>query len=98
MPEPRHWNLILYDVSDPKTLRRVHKALTAWGKPVQYSVFRVRGTGREIARLRFELTGLLSKDDRLTVVRLCDGCASRVSSSGSPLAPFEMETPVCRIA
>lgn len=54
MPEPRPWHLVVYDVSE-------HKVLSAWGKPVQYSVFRVRGTGRELAHLRFELTGLIAR-------------------------------------
>jgi len=98
MPELRHWHLILYDVSDPRALRQVHALLTSWGKPVQFSVFRVRGTQREIERLLTELTSLLSQEDRLTVVRLCDGCAGRVSSRGRPLAPFEMEIPIVHIS
>jgi CRISPR-associated protein Cas2 len=97
MAEPRHLYLMAYDVSDPKRLRQVHKTMTAWGKPVQYSLFRVRCTGRELERLRFELAKLLDADDRLLVVRLCEGCAGRVSVRGKDLAPFETEVPACRI-
>lgn len=97
MPEPRHLYLFAYDVTDPKRLRRVHKTMTAWGKPVQYSVFRVRCTGRELGRLRFELANLLEVDDRLLVVRLCPGCASRVSVRGKDIEPFETDVPTCRI-
>jgi CRISPR-associated protein Cas2 len=97
MPEPRHLYLLAYDVSDPKRLRKVHKTLTAWGKPVQYSVFRVRSSSRELERLRFELTKLLEPDDRLLVIRLCEGCASRVSVRGKDLAPFETDVPACQI-
>lgn len=93
MGEPRHWHLLLYDVSDDKRLRQVRKLLCAWGKPLQYSVFRVRATAREMERLRFELTRLLDRDDRLTVVRLCGGCASRVQTRGKELAPFELDKP-----
>ena len=98
MPEPRHWYLVMYDVSDPKALRRVQKTLSAWGKPVQYSVFRVRGTEREIERLRFELAKLVSAEDRLLTARLCAGCAQRVSVQGRDLAPFDLEIPSCHKA
>lgn len=97
MPEPRHLYLLAYDVSDPKRLRKVHKTLTAWGKPVQYSVFRVRSSCRELERLRFELAKLLEPDDRLLVVRLCEGCASRVTVRGKDLTPFETDVPACQI-
>lgn len=97
MPEPRHLYLVAYDVMEPKRLRKVHKTMTAWGSPVQYSVFRVRCTGRELGRLRFELAKILDADDRLLVVRLCAGCAARVSVRGKDLVPFETEVPACRI-
>jgi CRISPR-associated protein Cas2 len=97
MPEPRHWHLVLYDVSDPKTLRKVHKTLSAWGKPVQYSAFRVRGTARELARLRFELSGQLAPSDRLMVIRLCPQCAGRVTVQGKDLAPLDLDPPPFRV-
>lgn len=93
MPEPRHWYLFMYDVVEPKRLRAVHKTLTEWGKPVQYSVFRVRCTARELERLRFELSRILESEDRLMVVRLCDNCASRVTVHGEAIASFELDTP-----
>lgn len=98
MAEPRHWHLMMYDVSDPKALRKVHETLLAWGKPVQFSVFRVLCTTRELEQLRNQLTGLLSDDDRLTIVRLCEGCASRVSMRGKELSPWELQTPPFRLA
>jgi CRISPR-associated protein Cas2 len=97
MPEARHLYLMAYDVMDPKRLRKVHKTMRAWGEPVQYSVFRVRCTGRELARLRFELGRVLDPGDRLLVIRLCTGCAARVTVTGKELAPFETEVPACRI-
>lgn len=97
MPEPRHLYLLAYDVMEPKRLRKVHKTMVAWGEPVQYSLFRVRCTGRELARLRFELAEIMDQDDRLMVVRLCAGCAARVSVKGKDLVPFETEVTACRI-
>lgn len=93
MAEPRHWHLIMYDVSGDKTLRLVHKKLTAWGKPVQFSVFRVRCTARELQQLRHELATVMAEEDRLLVVRLCDGCASRVTMRGKALAEFGQDVP-----
>ena len=93
MPEPRHWYLLLYDVADDKRLKRTHKALRAWGQPVQLSVFRVRVTVRQLERLRFELARILSDDDRLMVARLCDGCASRVTVQGPELSSFDINPP-----
>ena len=97
MGEPRHWHLVMYDVGSDARLRRVHKLLTGWGKPMQYSVFRVRCTARELERLRFETTRLLEEEDRLTIVRLCAGCASRVSVRGAPLAALEDDSPPFRV-
>jgi CRISPR-associated protein Cas2 len=97
MPEPRYLYVLAYDVSDPGRLRKVHKTMTAWGKPLQQSVFRVRSTVRELERLRFELTRILDADDRLMVVRLCPGCAARVSVRGKGVEPFETEVVTCRV-
>lgn len=93
MSADRHWHLLMYDVGDNKILRRVHKKLTEWGKPVQYSVFRVRCTQRELTQLRFELVKLIGDDDRLLIVRLCNGCASRVTMHGKQFFHFEPEPP-----
>lgn len=93
MPEPRHWYLFVYDVTDAKRLRGVHKLLSQWGKPVQFSLFRVRCTARELERLRFELAQTMTDEDRLMVVRLCDNCAGRVSVSGEAIVSFDLDTP-----
>jgi len=93
MPETRHWYLFMYDVTEPGRLRRVHKTLTNWGKPVQYSVFRVRATVREVERLRFELSESMTQEDRLMMVRLCNRCSSRVTVSGDAIASFDLDDP-----
>ena len=93
MAEPRHWHLLMYDVSGDKNLRMVHKKLSAWGKPVQFSVFRVRCTARELQQLRHELAVVMTDEDRLMVVRLCDGCAGRVVMRGKAMAEFDQDSP-----
>ena len=97
MPEPRHWYLITYDVSEPRALRKVHKTLSAWGKPVQLSVFRTRCTERELEQLRFKLTKIIDGADRLMIIRLCEGCASRVSVQGDLMVDFDPEPPPFQI-
>ncbi len=97
MAEPRNWYLLNYDVRDDKRLRRVHKICRAWGRPVQFSLFRVRGTDRELARLQFELSKVMDSDDRLLLVRLCAGCAGQTVVKGPPIEPFELEVEACTV-
>jgi CRISPR/Cas system-associated endoribonuclease Cas2 len=61
-------------------------------------VFRVHCTARELEQLRFEVTKPMSDDDRLIIVRLCDGCLARMSVRGKPLSPLELEPPPVRMA
>lgn len=74
-----HWNLIAYDVRDPKRLRRVAKALEGYGERVQFSLFRVRLTKDSLEKLRWELAEMMAPEDDLLVIPLCDGCASKVA-------------------
>ena len=97
MAEAKNWHIVSYDVSDEKCLRKTRKVLSALGQPVQYSVFRVRGTKREIERLRFELLQVMDTDDRLMIVRLCNACAEHVVVRGKKSSPFSNETPEAKI-
>lgn len=97
MAEPRHWYLVVYDVLDATRLRRVHKICRGWGQRVQLSVFRVRGTAREMARLEFELARVMEATDRLLIVRLCPGCVSAIKVKGPQLEPFDLEVPPCKL-
>lgn len=97
MGEPRHWHLFLYDISDDGHRTRVHSILRRWGNALQYSVFHVHCTARELARIRFEIINHLDETDRLTVVRLCSSCADRVFVRGDDPNPFEDPTPPFRI-
>ena len=72
------WNLIAYDVRDPKRLRQVAKKLEAYGTRVQYSIFRCRLTAEELAKLRWELAVILEPEDSLLVMPICTKCAAKV--------------------
>ena len=93
MPEPRHWYLVMYDVSAPVALRKVHKLLCAWGVPVQYSVFRVRGSRRQVNQLHHELVRIIDSEDRLLIIRVCDACVRSAIIEGRDLAPFDLDPP-----
>lgn len=93
MGEPRHWHLFMYDISEDRRRSRVHATLKRWGRSLQYSIFCVHCTARELARIRFELSQHLGEGDRLTVVRLCNSCAERVAVRGEEPSPFESPTP-----
>ena len=47
--------LVSYDISDPKRLRRVHKAMKAYGWPMHYSVFISDLDSIELIDLKMEL-------------------------------------------
>jgi CRISPR-associated protein Cas2 len=79
MAEERSWHLVSYDIREPKRWRRVYKLLKGYGRSVQYSVFRIRGTALTIERMRWELERLLEPEDELLVIPLCKRCAERIS-------------------
>jgi CRISPR-associated protein Cas2 len=91
--EPRHHYLLTYDISEPKIWRQAYKLLLAWGHRIQYSVFRVRATNREIEELRCRLVEILESTDRLMIARLCNNCTRKISLDGPPIQPFELDTP-----
>jgi len=92
------WNLISYDVREPKRLRRVAKLLEGYGERVQLSVFRVRTTRETLEKLRWQLAELMEADDDLLMIPLCERCASKVdehsrgdrSDWGEPPPSFEI--------
>ncbi len=53
--------LVIYDISHPKRLVRVHRVLKKEGFPVQYSVFTVMATARQIQQLMNALKGIINE-------------------------------------
>lgn len=78
MTSQQKWNLVSYDVRDPKRLRKVAKLLEGYGERVQYSLFRIRATTERLEKLRWELSEVMAKEDDLLVIPLCDRCAAKV--------------------
>lgn len=55
---PTSW-LVTYDISDPKRLQRIHKALKKEGIPVQYSVFHLLASQAQLGSLMTKLAKLI---------------------------------------
>lgn len=41
--------LICYDITDPKRLNRIHRQVTRWAVPIEYSIFLYCGDTRSLA-------------------------------------------------
>jgi CRISPR-associated protein Cas2 len=88
------WWLVCYDVRDPERLRRAARHMEGYGERMQYSVFRMWLTARELERLRWELTELLTAEDDVLLIPLCSGCVAGIRAThreGRPLWPGEPE-------
>jgi CRISPR-associated protein Cas2 len=75
---PRHQHLVTYDIRDPKRWRKVYNLLRGHGERVQYSVFRLRLSETQRAKLQWRLGQLMSSEDALLIIPLCPGCAERI--------------------
>ena len=84
MAEAKNWYVICYDITEPKRWRIVYKKLHGYGRRLQYSIFRCRLTVRQMERLHWELEEIMTSEDRLLIIRLCDGCERHVATHNRP--------------
>lgn len=89
--------IVTYDISDPKRLRKVFKAMKGFGQHVQLSVFRCDLTEME----RFSMIGVLQglihhEDDQVLLIDLgpSDGRNVRVDSIGRPVPKERRESKI----
>lgn len=47
--------LIGYDVSNPKRLQRIHRLMTNWATPIEYSIFLFTGSSRDLEKVLAEI-------------------------------------------
>jgi CRISPR-associated protein Cas2 len=67
----KHRYLVTYDVSDPRRLRKVFRAMKGFGEPVQYSVFRCDLTDVQKMKLKEALVRLIHHtEDRVMIMDL----------------------------
>lgn len=79
MTQRRHV-LLCYDIADSTRLRRVHKTVRDFGRPLQYSVFACRLTALDRARLEALLLDIIkSNEDQIVLIDL--GRADRDDSA-----------------
>lgn len=82
--EQKFWYVVAYDITDPKRWRKVFKLLNGYGRHLQLSIFRCRLTTREQEKLRWELETLLTPEDKLLILTMCDGCGKRTAAHNRP--------------
>jgi len=75
--------LFVYDVVDDKRRTRVARQLETVGERVQYSVFEVYLTKKELALEKDTLSEIIDpKEDSIRIYFLCQGCKSKIITLG----------------
>jgi CRISPR-associated protein Cas2 len=82
--EAKFWYVVCYDITEHKRWRKVYKLLNGYGRRLQYSIFRCKLTVRAMEKLRWELEKLLTAEDRLLILTLCESCEHRTSTHNRP--------------
>jgi len=82
--ETKYWYVVCYDITDPKRWRKVYKLINGYGRRLQYSIFRCRLTVRGMEKLRWELEKLLTAEDRLLILTMCESCENRTAAHNRP--------------
>ncbi len=66
--------LIIYDIRDPRRLRKIAKMMEHYGVRVQKSVFEAMCRGSVISAMRREARGIMEDEDSFIVFKLCPKC------------------------
>ena len=80
-----HWNLVTYDVRDDARRRRASRILEGHGDRVQFSVFRLHCTPRQLLRVQWELARVLDSQDHLLIIPVPDAVARRIQTLVGPI-------------
>ena len=73
MSKGRKRYIVAYDIRDPKRLRQVHKKMTEYGWPMQYSVFISDLDSMEVLELRQGLGEIINHgEDSVAMIDLGD--------------------------
>lgn len=70
MKATHRW-IVLYDICDPKRLRKVAKATETFANRVQYSVFETYGGMKTINQLRSKILPILEPEDSVAFLPIC---------------------------
>lgn len=80
----KDWYMICYDIREPARWRKAYRLLKGYGERIQYSIFRCRLTKKELEELRWEITRVLTVDDSILIVGLCNNCIERIPLINRP--------------
>ena len=78
MAQSKNRYLVCYDIRSQKRWRKAYRLLQGYGESVQLSIFRCRLSQRDREKLRWELAKILTEDDDLLLVGLCNRCVERI--------------------
>lgn len=83
--------IIAYDVSDDRRRYHLCKALERYGVRIQYSVFELAISRKELYKLVDDLNGIIDNSaDRLFILPLCEGCHAAMGCYGN-MTSYEPE-------
>lgn len=82
--------IISYDIADNRTRLKVAHRLEGYGERVQYSVFEVWLTERELEALRPRLAAAVEQEGSIRIYRLCAACRQEVEILGKGRLTEEM--------
>jgi len=74
--------LVSYDISDNRTRARLAHLLEGYGQRVQYSVFELWLTEKELDKLRPRLADAVEAEGTVRLYSLCAACRERVQVWG----------------
>lgn len=97
MPGNERLYIVTYDIADQKRWRRVFKAMEAYGRWLQLSVFQCRLTPRRRAALGARLDGIIKpSEDHVLIIEVgpADAVEPRVESLGRPFETIKREAVV----
>ena len=67
----RYHVLISYDICNPKRLQKVHRIVSSYGQPLQYSVYISQLSEKDFASLREKLNDTINhRQDKIVMIRL----------------------------
>ncbi len=79
--------IVAYDVKDDKRRAELFKFLKEMGFHMQYSVFEGRLPPESIVRLRYGIRRIISGEDRVALIQLCEACSRKVERFGAQGEP-----------
>lgn len=81
--------VILYDIRDPKRLRKVAKIMESYGIRVQKSVFEVFADVDLVKRLRYRIQKIILVDDYVLYINVCEEDWQKQMKYGSNAIGYE---------